>query len=93
MKAKHGGRLPFYELYSCGLGIATLSYLDNLHLNGDPLAQETQEQAKKAGQDWIQHSDFEASLGDAFSLWDAVSSATLMDLNSNLMDYQRSTKA
>ncbi|KAG8530352.1 uncharacterized protein KY384_004854 [Bacidia gigantensis] len=60
-------------MFSCSLGIATLNYLDNLDIHGDPTAPTTREQTRKLGQEWIQYSDFEASLNDAFTLWDATS--------------------
>lgn len=69
------GSLPFRELFSCGLGIAVLNYLDNLgrlESQGDPGARETQEETRKVAQGWIQHSDLNASLDEAFLLWDAV---------------------
>ena len=65
--------LPFHETFSCSLGIATLNYLDNLEEHGDPTAKATQQRTLEQAQRWIQHSDFELSLKDAFHLWDAVS--------------------
>ncbi|KAL9131831.1 MAG: hypothetical protein Q9217_000358 [Psora testacea] len=64
--------LPFHEIFSCGLGIATLNYLDQLETHGDPTAKETQEVTRNNAQGWFRYSEFDASLDDAFKLWDAV---------------------
>ncbi|KAL9098506.1 MAG: hypothetical protein Q9163_005846 [Psora crenata] len=65
--------LPFHEVFSCGLGIATLNYLDQLEAHGHPTVEETHKVTREKAQGWFRHSDFNASLDDAFKLWDAVS--------------------
>ena len=65
-------RLPFRELSSCSLGIATWTYLDHLEQHGDPTVKATREQTRTQAQQWIKFSEFESSLDDSFRLWDAV---------------------
>ena len=61
-------------MFSCGLGIATLNYLDQLETHGDPTVEATHRITREKAQGWFRHSEFTASLEDAFKLWDAVSS-------------------
>lgn len=51
-----------------------MHYLDHLCEKGNPTSEETKSTTRTLGQRvWIQSSDFEGSLNDAFHLWDSVS--------------------
>ena len=65
--------LPFYSDESCALGIVTKTYLDELIQREDPTSKENRLEMRQKGQSWVGYADFEASLDDAFHLWDAVS--------------------
>lgn len=65
-------RLPLYEDHSCALGVVVMSYLDELNGKEDPKDALTREKQQYAAQGWVPNCNFEASLGDALQLWDAV---------------------
>lgn len=54
-----------------------MHYLDHLCEKGNPTSEETKRLTRTLGQSvWIQASDFNSSLDDAFHLWDSVSRQT-----------------
>lgn len=70
-------RLPFFIENSCALGITTKTYLDELSncREGvtDPTSVEWRRETNATAEGWVMYAKVEASLGDAFHLWDAVS--------------------
>ena len=65
--------LPLYDEHSCALGIAVMTYLDELCTRDDPTLESTWSEMKIKSQSWIEYCDFPGSLDDALHLWDAVS--------------------
>lgn len=65
--------LPLYDEHSCALGVATMTYLDELCTREDPTSVTTRDEMKIKSQSWVEHCDFPGSLDDAFHLWDSVS--------------------
>ena len=66
------GSLPLYEDRSCALGVVVMSYLDELSGKDNPTDPLTRQNQKSIAQVWVPYCDFNASLGDALQLWDAV---------------------
>ena len=48
-------------------------YLDDLQVYPEPTSEETREEVKTKGQEWIRNCDFRGSLNDAYKIWDSVS--------------------
>lgn len=70
--------LPFLRDADCALGIAVKHYLDELSAQSDqpPSAASRDAVKDKGAKSWFPHAEgFEASLNDAFCLWDAVYAA------------------
>lgn len=65
--------LPLYDEHSCALGVAIMTYLDELCTRDDPTLETTRSEMKVKSQSWIEYCDFPGSLEDALHLWDAVS--------------------
>ncbi|KAI4086299.1 MAG: hypothetical protein LQ344_007668, partial [Seirophora lacunosa] len=64
--------LPLFDEDSCALGVATLTYLDELSGRPDPTSNETREETRERTQGWVKHCNFELSQQHAYQLWDAV---------------------
>lgn len=66
--------LPFLHHNDCGLGIAVVSYLDELVGRPDPQSDDTKKEVRNKGpSEWFPHgTNFRGDLENAFKLWDAV---------------------
>ncbi|KAL9014581.1 MAG: hypothetical protein Q9173_000765 [Seirophora scorigena] len=67
--------LPLFDEDSCALGVATLTYLDELSGRPDPTSKATREETRERTQGWVKHCNFQLSQQHAYQLWDAVCGA------------------
>ncbi|KAI4289561.1 MAG: hypothetical protein L6R35_001173 [Caloplaca aegaea] len=70
-------RLPLFDEDSCALGVATLTYLDELSSRPDPTLEATRRETRERTQGWVKHCNFQLSQQHAYQLWNAVSASLL----------------